>query len=303
MRKSYYIWILIVLLFFSCTKEVHIPVPPLDSKPVVNCLFTADSAFVIYVGKSVPVNDNRPRVIEDAGVYLYENNIPFDTLHYAEGLYYSTLVPRAGTEYRVDVEIPGFDTVYAEDIAPESPPPVTGNYRDSVMMDEDGYPVSQLRLTIPDDGSEENYYEIQLWGSYLSPYDSSYQNTGIWFYNENPDPVLENEDLIQYYPSTIVFSDEMFNGKKYTLTLNYQKTFYIVGNINMDYNYVLILCFRTVSKDYYLYKKRLIRHLANQESDIWDGMGNPVQMYSNIHGGYGIFAGYAEVIDTIPKKK
>jgi hypothetical protein len=51
----------------------------------------------------------------------------------------------------------------------------------------------------------------------------------------------------------------------------------------LDIDYILEL--RSISKEFYAYKKRLIRHVENQCSDIWDGMGNPLPMYSNIEMG------------------
>ena len=40
-------------------------------------------------------------------------------------------------------------------------------------------------------------------------------------------------------------------------------------------------------------------HFENQIGDIWDGTGNPVNLYSNVENGYGIFAGYSENTDTV----
>ena len=282
-----------VFLFSSCTKVIHIPIPEIESKLVVNCFFTPDSIFTLYVGKSVPIFDDKPRVLEDATVFLFQNDVCVDTLQYSEGLYLSTYRATTQEKYSIKVQCPGLDTAYAENSIPPAPEQITGSFCDSVLWDEDGYPVSQAKIEISDDPYQENYYEILLKIFYWDPYDSLWHNNGdMWYYSDNPDPVLENEGLIPYDPSTILFSDELFNGTRYTLTINYQQTELRVKNN-------LIVCLRAVSKDYYQYKKQLIKHLYNQESDIWDGTGNPVQMYSNIQGGYGIFAGYSEIRDTL----
>jgi hypothetical protein len=43
----------------------------------------------------------------------------------------------------------------------------------------------------------------------------------------------------------------------------------------------------------------MIMHIRNQESDILEGIGDPVGMYTNIENGYGIFAAYCPHADTL----
>lgn len=55
--------------------------------------------------------------------------------------------------------------------------------------------------------------------------------------------------------------------------------------------------FNTTSFHYYKYKSTMDKHLFNQGGWMYDEMllidgGNPVEMYSNVENGYGIFAGY-----------
>ncbi len=295
------IWV--IILASSCTKEIHIPIPPIESKPVINCFFTPDSIFTLYVGKPVPIYDDEPRVLDHANVYLFEEQKCVDTLRYSEGLYFSSYVAKAEKSYDVKVQCPGFDTVFAQDMTPSPPEKLTGFFRDDVFRNEDGDPVSQVNLNIQDDPNENNFYELLLKITYRDPFDSAWhRNVEVGYAENNPDPVLENEGLIPYDPSTILFSDELFNGTRYTLTINYHGPYYVNNGETVNYSYFLVVFFRAVSKEYYLYKKQLIKHLYNQDSDIFDGMGNPVQMYSNVQGGYGIFAGYVERRDTIPRK-
>jgi hypothetical protein len=63
-----------------------------------------------------------------------------------------------------------------------------------------------------------------------------------------------------------------------------------------------ILRFRAVSKNYYQFKNDFHQHLESGYYDIWDGTGEVVRLNGNIQNGYGIFAGYSEVIDTLQKR-
>ena len=94
--------------------------------------------------------------------------------------------------------------------------------------------------------------------------------------------------VIDYY--NILLSDELFDGKNVRLKLYSEYS---------DYDTELYIYFRSVSRTYYQYKKKLLRHIENQYSNIWSGTGNPVTLFSNIENGYGIFAGYCEQVDTI----
>ena len=136
----------------------------------------------------------------------------------------------------------------------------------------------------------------------LSERDTSFHIRQLVIRSE--DIVIKNEGLLDYYPSTYPFCDEFFNGQTYTLNFNYLLPQCIAGYngnyVNLVQDYQLIVYFRSISENYYKYKRKLIIHIENQYSDIWDGIGEPVQMFSNIVGdGYGIFAGYTTYLDTI----
>ncbi|NLJ43797.1 MAG: DUF4249 family protein, partial [Bacteroidales bacterium] len=135
------------------------------------------------------------------------------------------------------------------------------------------------------------FYEVQLSAKYII--DNNY--TSIWF-KKNSDPIITSTGLLDYNPKTLIFTDKMFDGKHCSVKI------YFATQAYADYN--LTITFRSVSESYYKYKERQFAYLFSLENDIFSGMSEPINLYSNITGGYGIFAGYSsdEKIITVSGK-
>lgn len=289
------ILLLFLLLLSSCTKTIEIDLPAFDPKPVINCLFSPDSTFKLRLSRSASIFDTLPypSFEMDAVLRLYENEVLKDTMFFDGQDFRSDLIPKTGSTYRIEMDSPDFGPVSAKDFIPEPPIFQVDSFRDSVYVNEDGEYVSQVKITIDDDFSRKNYYELILLPRAFSPItgaDDTLQRY-VTFALKN-DPVLENEGILQHYTNTAVFSNELFSSGEQPLIINY---------LAQEGYFALVVILRTVSEDYYRYKKSLIIHINSQDSDIWDGIGAPTQMISNINGGYGIFAGYSEDVKIINK--
>ena len=112
---------------------------------------------------------------------------------------------------------------------------------------------------------------------------------------KNTDPVLTSTGLLDYEPKTLIFNDNLFNCKDISIKVNY--AIEAAGRPKIgdgpEYRYNLLISFRSISESYYLYKQKQIVYLFSLQSDIFTGASEPVQLYSNVNGGYGIFAGYS----------
>jgi len=64
-------------------------------------------------------------------------------------------------------------------------------------------------------------------------------------------------------------------------------------------NHSLIVEVRKTSYSYYQYRRTLLIQEMSKYPDFWNGMGNPISLYSNIDGGLGILASYSSIIDTL----
>lgn len=182
------------------------------------------------------------------------------------------------------------DSVTCNDVIPERTIIQNYNLTDSVMINEDGFPITTFELNFTDQPGP-NYYEISMVAEYPSYGQPSKRDVT---FEKNSDPVLTSTGLLDYRPKTLIFSDYLFNEKTYSLKVNYSIYADIpkIGD-GPSYGYKLHLSFRSVSESYYKYKEKQIVYLFGLDPDVFSGTSEPVQLFSNITGGYGIFAGYS----------
>lgn len=275
----------IVASLTSCQKVIDIELPPTDPKFVVNSFFTDNSPIKIHLSKSIAVLENTFPECNGATVILRENNIIIDTLFFQSGYYYSHILAEINNNYALEVIVPGMEKVFCEDLIPEKA--LLQNYvcTDSVLIDEDGFIINELKLDFQDSAGP-SFYEVQLSAKYII--DNNY--TSIWF-KKNSDPIITSTGLLDYNPKTLIFTDRMFDGKHCSVKI------YFATQAYADYN--LTITFRSVSESYYKYKERQYAFLFSLENDIFSGMSEPINLYSNVRGGYGIFAGYSSDERTI----
>jgi len=269
----------------SCKKVIDIDLPPTDPKIIVNSFFTEGSKIKAHISKSIGILENGIPVCTDATVVLRENNIILDTMYYQSGYYYSNILAEVSNSYAMEVIVPGMETVFCNDIIPEKTTLQNFVCTDSVLIDQDGFIINELKLDF-EDFSGPSFYEVQLSAKYII--DNNY--TSIWFM-KNSDPILTSTGLLDYNPKTLIFNDKFFDGKHCSLKIYFATQAYD--------DYYLTITFRSVSESYYKYKERQYAYLFSLENDIFSGMNEPINLYSNITGGYGVFAGYSSDEKTI----
>jgi hypothetical protein len=276
------ILILIAILtsFQSCKKVIEINLPPTDSKVVVNSFFTDGNQIKVHLSKSISVLDNAFPDCKDATIILLKDNVITDTLYINGGYYYSNILAESGKEYSLIISVPDMDSVLCRDIIPEKTIIQSYILTDSVLIDEDGFLINELQLDFQDFAGP-NFYEVELSAVSLISNDK----IGLWFM-KNSDPIITSTGLLDYSPTTLIFSDKMFDGKYCSV-----KIYYAIESGEGDYN--LKTTFRSISESYFKYKESQFAYLFSLETDIFSGMSEPIQLYSNITGGYGIFAGYS----------
>lgn len=281
-----------VFLFslLSCQKVIEIDLPPSDSKVVVNSFFTDGRPIKVHLSKSIGILENGFPECNDATVVLWINDVKTDTLYPDNGYYYSHVIAEIGKYYSLVVSAPDMDSVFCEDIIPEKAILQSYVFTDSVLIDEDGFVINELKLDFQDIAGP-NFYEVELVANDIV----SSENVFLWF-KKNSDPIITSTGLLDYSPRTLIFSDKMFDGKHCSVKI------YFATNWYRDYNLKII--FRSVSETYFKYKEKQFAYLFSLEYDIFSGMSEPINLHSNITGGYGIFAGYSsdENVMTISVK-
>ena len=287
----------IVILVQSCTKIIEIDIPANEPRLVVNSLFTDGHRFKVHLSNTASAFDYTTPVVEDGLIRLFCNDEEIDTLIFNNGYYYSNINAEQGEKYSLIVSAPGMESVSSEDIIPEKTLIESYEHRDSIMMDDNNHPVMQFEIRFTDKPGP-NFYELSIIAQY---YVAGFQYRHPVWYNYISDPTLVSTGLLDYSPESLVFTDKLFDGKETTIKANYSIQTGEIPLVNggPEYSYLLFVSFRSVSESYYNYIRKQIIYQYSLESNIFTGLPDPVHMYSNITGGYGIFAGYSSDNKTI----
>lgn len=290
MKSTYYLFFILFLLT-SCTKEVEIDLPDHEEKPVINSLFSPDTLLCVHVSRSRVITDTF-FLLQTAPLVVLKYADETDTLQSTGNGYYrlQNHVPQVQTRYTIEVSSTEYGKATASDKIPEEVPFEVINYIQEAGIDVEGYNFSSITIRFNEPPGEKNYYEIKVVHESNPGGKLRYEKLWLW----SNDAVIKNEGYVNEIYSSLIFSDELINGKSHTLAFNF---YHFVDEKNIESRF--FIHFRSVSENYFFYKKKLILHFENQFGDIWDGTGNPVNLYSNVENGYGIFAGYSEKTDTV----
>jgi len=280
-----------------CTKIIEIDVPSHEPVLVVNSLFTDGQRIRVHLSKTASAFDYSTPTVENGLVRLFCNDEEIDTLIFNNGYYYSDVVALRNEKYSLFVSVPDMESVSSEDIIPEKTMIESYVHRDSIMMDDNNHPVMQLELEFTDKPGP-NFYELSVIADYYVAGFNYRHSVGFKY---STDPVLVSTGLLDYYAESIVFTDELFDGEQTSIKANY---WIQTGEMPLieegpEYGYILFVSLRSISESYYNYIRKQIIYQYSLESNIFTGLPDPVHMYSNITGGYGIFAGYSSDNKTI----
>lgn len=286
-----------IVLSTSCIKEVDYLASPFTSQLVLSSIINPDSLIKAHVGKTIAITDTSSAIVENAGVFLFENGVPIDTLDYqSDGWYVSNVYPQVGFSYRLETYHPAFSSVSSECIVP--PPPQINSFLFTVgeTLDQEGIPITRFTLRLNDPDPNINYYELILYSE--NPLDPIIQPTQLTRITQLDDPTLIADANWNYSPSTLFFSDALFNGMTGEVSFNLMWGGYPSPG---DPPYYIEL--RNISSSYYQYLKSWSVHRFNQNStqNTRDPLtllfqGDPVELYSNVNNGYGIFGAYNQIL-------
>ncbi len=308
MNRLFYLS-LTCLLLSACETVIEVDIPREAPKLVANALINPDSLVAVRLSQSKFVLDNNPlQTVDGAVVKIFENGQLKETLQgLGDGLYQSQFKPAENSEYTLQVEAPGFDPVEAttfiqpkvhiQDLQYDSLSVQSGTHCTPDSCWDIYSNTYRFRLTFKDPGASANFYEVSGYANaadtiYL--YDESWNIIGIdtifystwplYFYTE--DPVVTNLEFEfegeGYEGPTLLFTDEIFSGKEYTLS--FDQLGYFGSNLTE-----VALQFKTMDEAHYRY----LRSKTLQNDNEGNPFAEPVPVYSNVDQGFGIFAGYS----------
>lgn len=311
----------ILLATTSCLKEVDLEHLRPDPKLVLNSVASEGEPLKASLSRTWFYTDDYPNVtIEDARLNLYVNDrligemnwMVEENEYYSIGNYVSSYIPVAGDKIRIEAEKEGFREVMAEDVIPGKPTLlklVAESFRD--VNQYNSSEMHRYKVTFRDDPHANNCYLISF--SIGRPtYEHEYHQdsvptfTGEYYWGNEyidytSDPVFS--DKISILDKVMgndwlsgsggrPFSDELFNGKEYTMTLDSNSGTYTYWPYEEERlpDSIRVYLY-AISEPYYKYLSAVASlsegSLNNDLADI--GLAEPVRVYSNIKGGLGIF--------------
>ena len=293
--KNTGILILLAVLLFACEKTIKIEIPDNGRRLVVNSFFGQDSVMKINLTKSKYILDGSSDYspVLNAKITLYEEGVRIEELtDLLDGNYIGHYKLKNDVDYKVEVTAEGFPLASAENSIPGKTEIL--NIDAYETMDMYGWPEYNFKLTFKDDVNAENYYFIQVMERRYVTYtlDDGSDTTFIEdnrLYLQSDDPIAFSDDW--YLEEGVIFNDEVINGKEYTIWFK-GNSYYYDNNESRSVYYII---FKTVSKEFYRYYISLAKHM-NAQGEIFM---EPVQVYTNIENGFGIFAGYSADVDSV----
>jgi hypothetical protein len=299
-------WLLVLILSLTaCTEKIELPVPQAEPIPVLNSLIQPDSLITVYLSLSTPVlSDSDTETIQEATVKLFINGEYSETLiQISPGVFQTNQTAEIGKEYMLRAEIPAFETLKAITQIPAPTEITDGTFENNAVYAQSLKDMADKAIiSFYDHRETRNYYQVAFYRSTFAldsvtgnPTDSIV-DIDLHYYLYSEDPVIQNEGDIEFYNfpdniKSLVFSDVLLSEHN-TVTFITE----LAGDfINTEYRVLL----RAITEDYYLFEKSRIRQRANLEILNYNPanfflVNNPVDLYSNVENGLGIFAGYSE---------
>ncbi len=271
-KKIKYIFLILVLAFLSCSKEVIVEVEDNESKLVLSAHFGNNEELKVYLSASSPLYEyhtNELQNIFGANIEISENNQNWITLsensidkfYYINDINYKI---SSGKTYYIKASAGGFESVKGSSNVPY--------YNDNVKVsiskleiDESGDNPNYVFIKIDDVAGQKNYYGIKAYHE-----------------NENVNYELSLED------NAWVFSDNLGDGSEYIFK-------FIDYNLLISGDKIKVKIYQT-NQEFYNF------HYSFNNYQTGNPFAEPTIVYTNIENGLGICSGYSskEYYFTIP---
>jgi hypothetical protein len=288
-----------VLLLMSCELVIDIDVPYRGDKIVLNAIQGSSDPWTMELTKTRYILDSLTSdfpPIADAEVVLFEPNGNSHRLNGAAGGYYwDGGFPQEGMTYRVVAKASGYNDIEAEMTVPKAVKIREVKWDSTKVRKVDpaspGYDRYYnfgnipFTITLTDPVNEKNYYTVIVYYWYyytrvdtdtqIERTDSLRGTARAWL----TDPAVAKQEDFKSR-----FSDFAFNGTTYTVPLIAQFNF-----LNNSSVYRIDVTLNSISEEYFNYEES--RELFNETDG--DPFAQPVQIYTNVKNGLGIFAGFS----------
>lgn len=299
-----------LIAVLGCEKDLEYDIPGASPQLVVNSLFSLDSVMRIEVSLSAsPGEGDNIRSLRDAKITLLEDHstvrdIALDSMYATPfnfsgsavasmapiKLYYHrtlTTTVKSGRPYSIQVKYSGMETVTATNTVPRPVRAAVVPQALGSAINIQGRVMTRRSFSIDDNGSRENFYGIEVLaqptGHNLPPERIAFLSDEKAFSENLTVNDGQYSQGVLYQPDDgVYFSNGKFKGRSETFDLYVDQEY-----ISQEYD--LKVRVLTLSKDFF----EFATSYQKQKNNAGNPFAEPTQVYSNVEGGLGIFAGYA----------
>lgn len=281
LRFKFILFCIPLIFWAGCELVVDVDVPLRERKLVVNSFFNPDSVFQARISLDKHILDDKYfTYVNNATVRIYKDNFFIEELSYkGDGLYTGeSIMPEANEVYEIRVFAEGYGEVHANSFSPNVTP------IDEIEIGQiiDARAEANIKIKFTDRPNEKNFYELSVFNEtiLMHPITGEIYKQRLRVFLQSDDPAFANDEGV--YSPNLIFSDVLFDGKEITIPCKISG-WYFSENVTLSFE------LRTIGEDYFKYMKTY--NLQNYTQG--NPFAQPVQVYNNIHNGFGIFAGYS----------
>lgn len=295
--KKDFLLLVIIIGATACTTIVDFDIPLNQPKVVVNSLFSPDSVWQLQITRSKNILDVAPgsffQPVGDAVVTILDQNgqlVETITGYSGKNFGYSykgKTKPLPTQSYSIQVAVKNELLLQAVNKVPTHVP-ITSVVIDSSRFIAEGEAI-EMKISFKDPGDEKNFYTVKfiedafyVVGSIVN---NVFKGDTIRYTQEVYFEVVTQSLTDEVNGLEKIMNDKLFNGKEYTFHLRLHNRYY--GGLHIPRHSRVILL--SISEEYYKY----LTTKTLQEYTSGDPFAQPVQVFTNVENGLGIFAGYS----------
>ncbi len=319
MKNKYLIPLfLLFALITACSEVIDIKVDEKEKNIVLNSVISDQEEIKVNLTKSIGIleSDKKVALIEDATVELFENDIFIEKMNYANGYYFSSLIPQTGTKYTIKANNNVLKPVEATTYMANKTNIKRINYSiDSTWRTEQWYDTLtqtfydtiivsyeevKILVEITDNPQTNDAYMLTLAAkrpNYVYP-PPDYLPVKVGdtlvtiYYNSLNKEAMEWVNINQnMYGGAI--ADNFFSGQTFT----FSALIYAWDIKDYQNNTTMPLYINIVNLSDDLYKYVTSKNKYDEAS--YNPLAEPVNIFSNVKNGFGIFASYSVITDSL----
>ncbi len=299
-----YLSLFLIFVCLGCETVVEINPPEYTPEPVATSFFSPDSVWSVTLHSSLGINakgDTSTEYITDASVRIMDGSNMIEVLNYVgNGEYRANKgrLPASSTKYTLHVDLPGATSIQATSTAP---PPVPFSDYSIEKVRETGGPFSDniYRLkAVFKDAPNPNFYQIGIYQYIASGVDSLYLRESVnelhpgwacgYVAAAETEIDIEGGGTTGSCGDTMVVTDRNFDGGTYPWSATVE--------VSEEWGRSeLLLVLSSLSEEYFEYQRTLEHNLFLDPL-----LDEPINVYSNVRGGLGVFAGYTNTSVILP---